>query len=155
MALAQLTAAVPFYAGLTLDEIGGRGMRWQEREAAAAYPSSAAPGPVRAPAPADSGSQGLRLGTFRSIWASPEVEHSPALSFLAPRQRAEMAPDDADRLGLRDGAPVVVSNNGSAVDATVVLRHAVPAGTIFLQDGLDGPDSANVLTGSVVEVKAR
>jgi NADH-quinone oxidoreductase subunit G len=32
----QLFDAVPFYAGLTLDEIGGRGVRWQEREAMAA-----------------------------------------------------------------------------------------------------------------------
>ena len=152
MALAQLAAAVPFYAGLTLDEIGGRGIRWQEREAASAYPAPA-PVAVHAPRPAEHEGSGLLLGTFRSIWASPEVEHSPALQFLRPRQRAEMAPDDADRLGLRDGAPVVVSNNGSAVDATVALRHAVPAGTIFLQDGLDGDDSANVLTGSVVEVR--
>jgi NADH-quinone oxidoreductase subunit G len=29
----QLFDAVPFYAGLTLDEVGGRGVRWQEREA--------------------------------------------------------------------------------------------------------------------------
>ena len=29
----------PFYAGLTLDEIGGRGVRWQERDAAAAFPA--------------------------------------------------------------------------------------------------------------------
>ena len=154
MALAQVTEAVPFYAGLTLDEIGGRGIRWQEREAAAAYPrpTGAFTAPT-APPPAVEPAAGLRLGTFRSIWASPEVEHSPALQFLKPRQRAEMAPDDADRLGLTDGARVVVSNNGSAVDATVALRHAVPAGTVFLQDGLDGDDSANVLTGSVVEVK--
>jgi NADH-quinone oxidoreductase subunit G len=34
----QLFDAVPFYAGLTLDEIGGRGARWQERPAAGAYP---------------------------------------------------------------------------------------------------------------------
>jgi NADH-quinone oxidoreductase subunit G len=108
---------------------------------------------VSAPRPADHDGAGLRLGTFRSIWASPEVEHSPALAFLVPGQRAEMAPDDVDRLGLRDGAPVVVSNNGSAVDATVALRHSIPAGTIFLQDGLDGPDSANALTGSIVEVR--
>ena len=27
---------MPFYDGLTLEEIGGRGVRWQEREAAAA-----------------------------------------------------------------------------------------------------------------------
>ena len=32
----DLVAAVPFYAGLTLEEIGGRGVRWPEREAAAA-----------------------------------------------------------------------------------------------------------------------
>jgi NADH-quinone oxidoreductase subunit G len=38
MASAQLFDSVPFYAGLTLDEIGGKGIRWQDREAAAAYP---------------------------------------------------------------------------------------------------------------------
>jgi NADH-quinone oxidoreductase subunit G len=31
----QLFDAVPFYSGLTLEEIGGRGVRWQEREAVA------------------------------------------------------------------------------------------------------------------------
>jgi NADH-quinone oxidoreductase subunit G len=36
MASAQLIEAVPFYAGLTLDEIGGRGVRPQEREAVSA-----------------------------------------------------------------------------------------------------------------------
>ncbi|HEY5044911.1 MAG TPA: molybdopterin-dependent oxidoreductase [Solirubrobacteraceae bacterium] len=34
MASQQLFDAVPFYAGLTLEEIGGRGVRWQERETA-------------------------------------------------------------------------------------------------------------------------
>jgi NADH-quinone oxidoreductase subunit G len=38
MASAQLFEAVPFYAGLTLEEIGGKGVRWQEREAAGAFP---------------------------------------------------------------------------------------------------------------------
>jgi NADH-quinone oxidoreductase subunit G len=37
MASSQLFDAVPFYAGLTLDEIGGRGIRWQDRPAAGAY----------------------------------------------------------------------------------------------------------------------
>ncbi len=32
----QLFDAIPFYAGLTLQEIGGRGVRWQERETAVA-----------------------------------------------------------------------------------------------------------------------
>ncbi|HZL47978.1 MAG TPA: NADH-quinone oxidoreductase subunit NuoG [Solirubrobacteraceae bacterium] len=34
----QLFDAVPFYAELTLEEIGGRGVRWQERDAGGAYP---------------------------------------------------------------------------------------------------------------------
>ncbi|HEY3866223.1 MAG TPA: molybdopterin-dependent oxidoreductase [Solirubrobacteraceae bacterium] len=34
----QLFDAIPFYAGLTLEEIGGRGVRWQERDAAGALP---------------------------------------------------------------------------------------------------------------------
>jgi NADH-quinone oxidoreductase subunit G len=37
MASEQLFDAVPFYAGLTLEEIGGRGVRWQERPQASAY----------------------------------------------------------------------------------------------------------------------
>ena len=32
----QLAEAVPFYAGLTLEEIGGTGVRWAERDAASA-----------------------------------------------------------------------------------------------------------------------
>ncbi len=36
MASQQLFDAVPFYEGLTLEEIGGRGVRWQERETAVA-----------------------------------------------------------------------------------------------------------------------
>ncbi len=154
IALGQLAQAVPFYAGVTLDEIGGRGVRWQDRPAASAFPTATRAPALAAPrtgaaAVADGT---LRLGTFRSIWASPEVEHAPALKFLVPRQRIEMAPADADRLGLADGQHVVVANNGTSVDATVALRQAIPAGSVFLQDGIP-QDAANVLTGSIVEVR--
>jgi NADH-quinone oxidoreductase subunit G len=155
IALAQLAQAVPFYAGITQDEIGGRGIRWQERPAASAFPAPAPDSVNVSPAPRVGPSvpaSGLRLGTFRSIWASPEVEHSPALAFLRPRQKIEMAPSDADRLGLGDGQRVLVSNNGTQLSATVALRQAIPAGSVFLQDGL-AEDSANVLTGSIVEVR--
>ena len=36
MVTERVAEAVPFYAGITLDEIGGRGVRWQERDAASA-----------------------------------------------------------------------------------------------------------------------
>jgi NADH-quinone oxidoreductase subunit G len=77
MAFKQVVEGVPYYAGLTLEEIGGRGVRWPEREAAAAYPTvdpgafSDGAGPV-SPAPE----------SYRSIWDAPEVEISPALRFL-------------------------------------------------------------------------
>ena len=43
MAFKRLVEAVPFYAGLTLEEIGGRGVRWPETEAAAAMPAGRSP----------------------------------------------------------------------------------------------------------------
>ena len=43
IAIGQITEAVPFYAGLTYDVIGGRGIRWQERPAASAFPVPARP----------------------------------------------------------------------------------------------------------------
>ncbi len=39
MAFKRLVEAVPFYRGLTLEEIGGRGVRWPQTEAAAAMPA--------------------------------------------------------------------------------------------------------------------
>src|SRR5690606_21190049 len=95
MASAQLFEAVPFYAGLTLEEIGGRGVRWQERDAADAVPeTSAAPLPAGEPVAAPSPNGALRLGTYRSIWAAAEVEHSPALKFLTARAQLELSPAD-------------------------------------------------------------
>ncbi|MGI8632454.1 MAG: NADH-quinone oxidoreductase subunit NuoG [Solirubrobacterales bacterium] len=39
MVLAELAGKVPFYKGLTHDEIGGRGLRWLDRDPATAYPA--------------------------------------------------------------------------------------------------------------------
>ena len=62
------------------------------------------------PAPAPNGR--LRLGTFRSIWNATEVRVSPALHFLHPDLRVEMAPADAQRLELFQGDHVVVGSDG-------------------------------------------
>ena len=40
MVTALVADAVPFYAGLTLEEIGGDGVRWQDRDAASALPAA-------------------------------------------------------------------------------------------------------------------
>ncbi|MEA2287370.1 MAG: NADH-quinone oxidoreductase subunit [Solirubrobacteraceae bacterium] len=154
MVTAQLTVAVPFYAGVTLEEIGGKGVRWQDRDAATGYPFDLDLGPFELEAPPASPAQDgrFRLGTFRSVWASPEVEVSPALRFLHPRQRVEISPADAQRLNVLEGDYVVVGSDGTSVRGTVALRDAVPEGSVFLQRSI--PDqSASSLEGPLVEVR--
>ena len=86
MASRRLFEAVPFYAGLTLEEIGGRGVRWQERDAASAYPTATPDLSGRTGSLAQAGDGAAELAGYRSIWDAPEVEFSPALEFLlAPR----------------------------------------------------------------------
>ncbi|HSD82122.1 MAG TPA: molybdopterin-dependent oxidoreductase, partial [Solirubrobacteraceae bacterium] len=153
MATQRLVAAVPFYAGLTLEEIGARGVRWQDRDAATAFPPAGlGPFELQAPPAPPQTAGRLRLGTFRSIWAAREVAASPALSFLHPAQRAELSPDDARKLGLRDGERVLVGVDGDSVRATVALRAAAQAGTVYLQSAL-GEDSASALASPLVEVR--
>jgi NADH-quinone oxidoreductase subunit G len=153
MVLERLAAEVPFYAGITHDEIGAMGVRWQARDAAAALPSAPgeapeAPSLQPAAAPADSR---LRLGTYRDLWAGVVAEHNPALRFLEPRQTLELAPADAERLGVGNGQPVRVSSNGHALEATAVVRARVSQGAGFLIDGT-AKDNANLL-GDAEEVE--
>ena len=153
-AFAQLVAAVPFYEGLTLEEIGGHGVRWPERPQAQSMsardddPLPDGPAPAE---PAASSNGHLRLGTYRPIWAAPECEISPALKFLIPEQQVELSPDDAQRLGILHGEEVVVAQNGTRLAAKAFVRSAIPVGSAFLANGL-AADSANVLTESLIEV---
>ena len=154
MAWQRLAEAVPFYAGLTLEEIGGRGVRWPAREQAESLPGGTVPsGPpatvARAHAPANGA---LRMGTYRSIWASPEVEISPALKFTVAHQQVELSPPDARRLGIEHGETVEVAQNGHRLRGTAAVRSGVPEGTAFLADGI-ASDSANELTEPVAEVR--
>ncbi len=153
MVTARLIAAVPFYAGLTLDEIGARGVRWPAREQASAAPAAAL-GPFdleTAPAAAPANGS-LRLGTFRSIWAAPEVGASPALKFLHPRQRVELAPQDAARLGVSEGEQLVVGSGGDTVSGVAFIRASALEGTVSLETAMPA-DGANRLQGPLVEVR--
>jgi NADH-quinone oxidoreductase subunit G len=159
MAFAQLVAAVPFYEGLTLDEIGGTGVRWPARPQASAMPAGERPVPeepktavAAAPPPVPGANGALKLGRYRSIWASPEVEISPALQYTVAEQQVELAPEDAQRLGIVNGEAVEVSQNGTRLRGRAAVRSGVPAGVAFLAEGI-ATDSANLLTEPDVEVR--
>ena len=166
-ALAAIAREVAFYANLTPDEIGGAGIRWQSREEAAGFHGPGAgeppPEPIRREAGAaldqtgDGGpgvsvggspAPGLRLGTYRDLWAGEVTERNAALRFLAPKQRVEIAVADADRLGLADGDEVEVRSNGTSVRARVALRERMRPGAIFLIEGT-AAENANALNGGL------
>ncbi len=142
--------AVPFYGGLSLAEIGGKGARWQERDAASALPAAPLPeaGGLETPPELP---QGLRLGSHSSLWAGPYTRHSPVLRFLEPRQRAELSPEDGRRLGINSGDEVLVSANGARVRAVAALRDRLPPGSVFLVEGTQ-EDNATALTDGLPRV---
>ena len=175
-ALAALADAVPFYRGLTDEEIGGRGLRWQDRDAAGALPKAGvgeagsgtthsdtqrgAPGGSNGSGAASRGvaSEGVRagdrllLGTYRDIWAGPVTEHNPPLRFLKPEQKLDIAPADAERLGLSDGDLVSVGENGTGVRAKVAIRERMQPGAVFLIEGTEEGNANVLLGGGPVEV---
>ncbi|HEU4598728.1 MAG TPA: molybdopterin-dependent oxidoreductase, partial [Solirubrobacterales bacterium] len=173
-AFAALTGAVPFYSGITDADISGRGIRWQDGPSAAKLPelgrepASGSPdtqpeapratsevetGPRRA-ASADPGAGSpLALGTYRDLWAGPITELNPPLRFLTPQQRVEISTDDAERLNLKSGDQVRVSQNGASVNAQVQIKERVPAGVCFLAEGVADGNANALLNGGPVQVK--
>jgi NADH-quinone oxidoreductase subunit G len=173
-AFEQLVAAVPFYQGLTIDELEGHGVRWPERDEADRVMSgklsvSVTVEGTRGDAATSNGA--LRLGTYRPFWASPEAEISPSLQYLIPGQQVELSPEDARRLGIADGDEVHVAQvddsrvtqsgeagsragderEGTRLSAKATIRSGVVSGTAFLATGIR-TDSANELTEPTIEV---
>jgi anaerobic selenocysteine-containing dehydrogenase len=86
----------------------------------------------------------LRLGTYRDLWAAEVTERSPALRFLSPKQTLELAPGDAERLGVASGDRVEVRSNGARIGARVALRERIRPGAGFMIEGT-ADDNANAL----------
>jgi NADH-quinone oxidoreductase chain G len=144
----QIFNAVPFYDGLTLDEIGGRGVRWQERDAASKLPAAELPSGQLADPPAAADANGvLRLGTRPSLWTGYVARHAPVLEFLKPEQTVELSPADAERLGLGSGASVHVGVNGTRIGAKALVRAGVPEGTALLIEGTDDQPAGLLVNG--------
>ncbi|GAC1320105.1 MAG: NADH-quinone oxidoreductase subunit NuoG [Thermoleophilaceae bacterium] len=149
----QIASAVPFYHGLTLDEIGGRGIRWQGRDAASRLPESPLEqaeleAPPELPA-------GLRLGTSRSLWAGRETDHAPSLRFLSPRQRVEISAADARDRGIAPGEEVEVAVEGASVSATAALRESLAPGSVFLIEGTSRDNATALMNGAPRTVELR
>jgi NADH-quinone oxidoreductase subunit G len=153
-----LCAEVPFYEGLTYEEIGGTGLRWGDRKQGQSWaPEAAAPPAAASDRPGEAEREGLVLGTYRDLWAAEVTRRNPALRFLMPKQKLELAAKDAESLELADGDEVTVSVNGHSVEATVAIRERMRQGAAFLIEGTDEAN-ANLLTNGApprIEVSRR
>jgi NADH-quinone oxidoreductase subunit G len=169
-ALAALTEAVPFYAGIDDSAIAGRGVRWQDLngEEDAGAPSSLAtrrsdggelspetPPSSRAKRSEGAPASSLQLGTYRDLWAGPITELNPPLKFLQPRQTVELSPADAERLELRSGDAVRVGQNGTSVEARVAVKERVSDGVCFLIEGVAEGNANALLNGDPVTVEVQ
>jgi NADH-quinone oxidoreductase subunit G len=145
-----LSNEVPFYDSLTYEEIGGKGLRWGERDPGKSWtPAGASPGGPAAGTPTEPAeSDGLVLGTYRDLWANDITNRNPALRFLMPKQKLELHAKDAESLELGNGDQVTVSVNGHSVEATVAIRERMREGAAFLIEGTD-EGNGNVLTNGV------
>jgi NADH-quinone oxidoreductase subunit G len=188
-AFKALTNAVSFYNGIEDSDIGGRGLRWQDREGATSdrtgteqpgpggLPEGDSPdtqrdapismvqpnptprgvasaeSPSGSPSTPPSNDDSLLLGTYRDLWAGPITELNPPLKFLTPHQRLEISPQDAERLDLKNGEAIRVSQNGSSIDAAVLIKERVSPGVCFLAEGVSGGNANALLNGGPVQVK--
>ena len=62
----------------------------------------------------------------------------------------ELSPSDAAARGINQGDRVEVGN-GTRIPATANIRAAIPAGSVFVADGI-AEHNANVLTHGIVDV---
>ena len=156
-ALEAIASEVPFYGGITEEEIGGLGVRWQDRDAARNFPP--------APGAAPEGSSVRRLAGGRTRSRRTATSESAPTATCGPRRSPTAAPPFASwhrsrrssshpmtpsGLGIGGGDEVDVRSNGTSVRARVVIRERVRPGSGFLIEGLG--DLAGTLVGEDVEV---
>ena len=148
MVTALIAEAVPFYAGITLDEIGGNGIRWQERDAASALeaPAPSTEALERPPAAAD----GLVVAGVPTLWTGAAVEHSASLRFLGTGEHALLSVEDARLLGIENGDEIELATGGDSVRATAVIRTGVPTGSVFLAPSALPPGPVEIRTREAV-----
>ena len=132
MVTALVAEAVPFYAGLTLDEIGGDGVRWQDRDAASALPSAELSDRAARRAAARRRT-GCVLAPAPTLWSGPGGRVLALAALPRHRRRAPGSPSRTragtpSRAATRSSLP----RTATSVNAVAVVRTAVPEGSVFL-----------------------
>jgi len=134
---ARFDVDVSPYASVVFDEIAERcygGITYAEIGERAALPEDAPRLDVGAGGAGSEGrspsGSGLRLVAYRPLFSGPAVERTPELQFQRPVGVVELSPDDARSRGIRNGATVTVSSNGTSVELRARIARDLEAGAV-------------------------
>jgi NADH-quinone oxidoreductase subunit G len=130
------------YGGRPYGEVG------EEAELPESVPAGQVQGPGPQTRPEQTGGDGLRLVTYRPLFSGAAVERVPELQFQRPDPEVELAPADADRLGISKGDDVTVRSNGTSVKLRARLADDLAAGAVRIAE----PHAGDLEGGVEVEV---
>jgi NADH-quinone oxidoreductase subunit G len=116
------------YGGLPFGEVGERA------ELRGRVPSSAPAGDKVSDTRRVPDGPGLRLVTYRPLFAGPAIERVPELQFQRPAPEVELSRDDAQQLGIANGQTVKVASNGTSLQLRARLSREVAAGVARIAD---------------------
>ena len=124
------------HASIVFDEISGQcfgGISFGEiGEQADLPPRPERPAERRAPTIDDSaqGPGGLRLVAYRPLFSGAAVERTNELAFQSPDAEVQISVGDAKTRGIRNGATVTVSSNGTSLELRARIARDLAAGTV-------------------------
>jgi predicted molibdopterin-dependent oxidoreductase YjgC len=122
------------HPSVVFDEISGQcfgGISYADIGEKAALPAPAerpaTPSAELRPVPP---AKGLRLVAYRPLFSGPAVERTPELQFQRPSGEVQISREDAKSRGIRNGATVTVSSNGTSVEFRAQVARDLAAGTV-------------------------
>jgi anaerobic selenocysteine-containing dehydrogenase len=124
--------AVSPHAALVFDEVSAAcfgGIAFGDVGEHSELPAPAA-APARGPAAPAAPVDGLRLVAYRPLFSGAAVARSPELQFQRPAAELEISRADARAHGLKNGAAVAVSSNGTSVRLRARIARDLTAGTV-------------------------
>ena len=74
--------------------------------------------------------KGLRLIAYKPLFSGTAVDRTPELQFQRPGAEVELSPADARSRGIRNGATVTVTSNGTSVELRARIARDLAAGAV-------------------------
>jgi NADH dehydrogenase/NADH:ubiquinone oxidoreductase subunit G len=124
------------YASNVFDEISAQcfgGISYSDIGERAALPAPAQRpegAPKRVSDDSSQSRNGLRLVAYRPLFSGPAVDRTPELQFQRPSGDVQISREDAKARGIRHGATVTVSSNGTSIELRAQVARDLAAGIV-------------------------